>query len=286
MSQDQTVASILEYINAKVSENQDFANDKWNISLDKGTLVVVHDFFLSKSERDSYPITETSMLLVADAIAVSSGTDGACDPLATELKLIGGRNSVYYQRKGKSFYKERKNEIVIEFSNRNRICPSLCNAFNALLKKVAASTPVEDVADPFSQPILSDVHNFVELVESNGVFQVPITLNGVLKLNFIFDSGASDVSLPPDVVLTLVRTGTVSENDFIGEQTYKLADGTTLRSNVFLIHEMKIGNKSVSNVRASVGSSIDAPLLVGQSFLMKFGRLTIDNNHKRLILGD
>jgi hypothetical protein len=40
-----------------------------------------------------------------------------------------------------------------------------------------------------------------------GTFIVPVTINGKITLNFIIDSGASDVAVPADVVSTLIRTG-------------------------------------------------------------------------------
>jgi hypothetical protein len=40
------------------------------------------------------------------------------------------------------------------------------------------------------------------------------------------DSGASDVSIPSDVFLTLIRTGTINKEDIFGKEKYKLADGT------------------------------------------------------------
>jgi hypothetical protein len=36
------------------------------------------------------------------------------------------------------------------------------------------------------------------------------------------DSGAADVSVPADIVSTLIRTKTVSEQEFLGVQTYVL----------------------------------------------------------------
>ena len=56
---------------------------------------------------------------------------------------------------------------------------------------------------------------------------VPVLINGAITLNFVIDSGATDVSVPADVVMTLIRTGTLQDTDFIGTQTYKLADGST-----------------------------------------------------------
>jgi hypothetical protein len=39
------------------------------------------------------------------------------------------------------------------------------------------------------------------------------------------DSGASDMSIPADIVSTLIRTKTITDQDFLGQQTHILADG-------------------------------------------------------------
>jgi predicted aspartyl protease len=54
-------------------------------------------------------------------------------------------------------------------------------------------------------------------VES-GTFIVPVTINGQITLKFMIDSGATDVAVPADVVLTLIRTGSIAKEDFLGEQ--------------------------------------------------------------------
>jgi uncharacterized protein YecT (DUF1311 family) len=82
------------------------------------------------------------------------------------------------------------------------------------------STQSDDVAGVHRRLSLSIGGNFgdeVSLTKSGGVYMVPVLLNGFLPLPFIVDSGATDVSLPADVVLTLLRTGTIRDNDFIGE---------------------------------------------------------------------
>lgn len=136
----------------------------------------------------------------------------------------------------------------------------------------------------FSKVIISH-SNIVHMVKSNsGIYEIPVEINGVLKIDFIFDSGASDVSISSDIVSTLIKTNTLSNSDFIGTQKYVFADGSTAISKVFNIRELKIGNKVVKNIRASISDSIDAPMLLGQSVLQKFGKFTIDNtNHTILI---
>jgi clan AA aspartic protease (TIGR02281 family) len=123
----------------------------------------------------------------------------------------------------------------------------------------------------------------VRLVREAGTFKVPVRINGVLELQFTVDTGASDVTIPADVVRTLVRTGTISESDFIGEQTYRLADGSTIRSATFRIRQLQVGERTVTNVLGSV-ANVDGSLLLGQSFLRRFQRVSFDYGQGVLVL--
>jgi hypothetical protein len=63
-----------------------------------------------------------------------------------------------------------------------------------------------------------------------GVYVVPVLINDAVTLKFVIDSGAGDVSIPADVVLTMIRAGTLTDADFIGQRTYLLAtDQQTFR---------------------------------------------------------
>lgn len=123
----------------------------------------------------------------------------------------------------------------------------------------------------------------VPIVGDGGTFAVPVTINNQLTLKFVVDSGASDVSIPADVVSTLVRTGTITEADFLGRRTYKLADGSTVPSQRFQIRSLKVGNRTLENVTASI-APVAGQLLLGQSFLSRFKSWSIDNSRSALIL--
>jgi aspartyl protease family protein len=124
--------------------------------------------------------------------------------------------------------------------------------------------------------------NTVPMILKNGVYEIPVTVNETLNINFIFDAGAADVSISADVALTLIRTGTISDNDFIGTQTYQFADGTIAKSKIIILKELQIGNKVVTNVKATISKSLDAPLLLGQSALNRFGNISID--YKNMVI--
>jgi clan AA aspartic protease (TIGR02281 family) len=123
----------------------------------------------------------------------------------------------------------------------------------------------------------------IPLSVQGGTFVIPVLINGQITLNFTIDSGAADVSVPADVVSTLIRTGTIQKSDFIGQKTYRLADGSTVPSATFLIRSLKVGNRLLENVTGSVASA-EADLLLGQSFLRRFKSWSIDNTRQVLVL--
>lgn len=63
-----------------------------------------------------------------------------------------------------------------------------------------------------------------------------ISIATAITLDFVLDSGVSDVSIPFDVVSTLIRSGTIETADIIGATTYSIADGSTIKGLQFQIH--------------------------------------------------
>jgi clan AA aspartic protease (TIGR02281 family) len=160
--------------------------------------------------------------------------------------------------------------------NRNKIAAKMSPAQITEAQKWAAggfkeSTPVQVT------------QGRVPLKMDGGTFIVPVQINGTMTLNFVIDSGASDVSIPADVVSTLMRAGTITEPDFIGESTYVLADGSTTKSQTFKIRTLKVGNTVLKDVKGSVASA-QGSLLLGQSFLSRFKSWSIDNTKLELLL--
>lgn len=146
-------------------------------------------------------------------------------------------------------------------------------------REIPASNPAT-IASASNQN--SEQKEIVPITNERGVYLVPVNLNGILTLNAIVDSGASDVSIPADIVSTLIRTNTISDQDFIGVQTYVLADGTKVPSAKFRIHQLKVGKTTLENVDASISSS-KAEILLGQSFFKRFRSWSIDNDKGAII---
>ena len=125
----------------------------------------------------------------------------------------------------------------------------------------------------------------IEITISGGVYHVPVVINGTLKLDFCLDSGASGVHITPDVLQTLKRSGTVSEEHLQEEtKTYVLADGREVQEKTVVLQEVRIGSVVLEDVEASVSDNLESSLLLGQSFLARLPAWSIDNSRSLLIL--
>jgi predicted aspartyl protease len=178
-------------------------------------------------------------------------------------------------------------EGTYTFSNGTKQAGEFMNGVYAELpKQIAPSAPkfgTQPSSGPVTAPPRAGRPFEVALRQRNGVLLVPVLINNTMSLDFIIDSGASDVTVPPDVVLALMRAGTLTKADFLGTHTYILADGSKVPSQTFRIKSLKVGDTILENVVGSVGSG-NGTLLLGQSFLSRFSSWSIDNTRKVLLL--
>ena len=152
---------------------------------------------------------------------------------------------------------------------------------NKLKRELGNRDEVASSSSP-SSPSSSGA-TLIPVKAQGGTYVVPVLINKTITLNFVIDSGASDVSIPADVVLTLVRSGTLQPSDFIGTQTYRLADGSTVPSTTFRIRSLTLNRLVIENVKGSV-ANVKGDLLLGQSFLSRFKSWSIDNARQALVL--
>lgn len=124
-------------------------------------------------------------------------------------------------------------------------------------------------------------HTKVQMRKDGGVYYVPITVNG-LNLDFVFDTGASSISLSAAEATVMARQGKITEEDVVGHAQFSDANGDISVGTVVLLRTVQIGDITLHNVEASVVDNIQAPLLLGQSALAKFGKVTIDYNNNTI----
>ena len=117
----------------------------------------------------------------------------------------------------------------------------------------------------------------------SGVYEVPCVINE-LPLKFIFDTGASTVTISSVEAAFMLKNGYLKEGDIRGKEYYSTATGEIHEGTVIRLREIKIGDAVLRNVDASVTHSQQAPLLLGQSVMERFGTITIDNSTSKLTI--
>ena len=121
----------------------------------------------------------------------------------------------------------------------------------------------------------------IPFTKESGICKVICQIND-LPLHFVFDTGASDVTLSMVEATFMMKNGYLTRRDVVGSGRYMDASGNVNVGTVINLKKVTFGDSELTNVRASVVRNQKAPLLLGQSVLGRLGKIEIDNQ-KRVI---
>lgn len=117
----------------------------------------------------------------------------------------------------------------------------------------------------------------------NGVKYVSVKVNGV-GFDMIFDTGCSGALISVAEANYLYQKGKLSQEDIIGIAQSKIADGSIVEDMVVNLKEVTINDQILCpDVKATVSSNINAPLLLGNEILDRLATIKIDNEREALI---
>lgn len=119
----------------------------------------------------------------------------------------------------------------------------------------------------------------IPFVEESDLCKVKCSING-LPLHFIFDTGASTVTISSVEAAFMNKNGYLTPSDVVGKRNFQTATGDIEEGTVINLRDVKIGGLHLKGVRASVVKNQSAPLLLGQSVLKRLGKIEIDNVKK------
>lgn len=125
----------------------------------------------------------------------------------------------------------------------------------------------------------------INMKKKDGVFYMPCKVNN-LPLEFIFDTGASDVVISSAEAIVLLKQNLLLPSDFIGVESYQVASGEINEGTVIIIRKIEIGDLILTNTKATIVHNINAPLLMGQSALSKLGKIEINYSTNTLTINN
>jgi clan AA aspartic protease (TIGR02281 family) len=118
----------------------------------------------------------------------------------------------------------------------------------------------------------------IKMQKEGGVYTTPCSVNG-LRLRFIFDTGASNVSMSLSEAIFMLKNGYLDEKDLHGSSYTQIANGDIVENTTVNIKELEIGGIKIHNVEATIIHELSAPLLLGLSAIQKLGKIQIDDNN-------
>lgn len=132
------------------------------------------------------------------------------------------------------------------------------------------------------QSAVTSTRNMIPLNKENGVFKVDVSINGVPVDNMIFDTGAGEISISPSFLMAAIANGDLDETDILDGMNYINASGDVNFSARVNLRELKVGNKTIYNVEASICETceglginlfgLNAISKLGESIEIDFGK--------------
>jgi len=219
-------------------------------------------------------------IIARDTTNVGNYYDAAC--LYSRLKMTD--KALFYLNKCLSMGYKRFSHIVIDHDLDNiRELPE----FKTLIQEYKGRLAKENEPEKEGTGVVSQSisNNFTEISftkePGNNLCNVKCSIND-LPLYFIFDTGASDVSLSQVEATFMMKNGYLNKKDVIGKEYFSDAVGNVNVGTVINLRKVDFGGMELTNVKASVVQNQKAPLLLGQSVLGRLGKIEIDNSKRVL----
>ncbi len=122
---------------------------------------------------------------------------------------------------------------------------------------------------PKADTVSLDDYKTVTLIDEGGSLMIPTMVNDKENVNWSYDPSSRKVEISEDMVKQLLDSKTLTKKNFEDGESIKLADGTKLPSNTFIIETLQIGDVTLENVKVTVSSKVTVPTIGGMSTIMK-----------------
>lgn len=243
--------------------------------------------FLALGEKEK-AVEFMDAVIAADSLSAGHYYDAAC--LYSRMGDLEGSLRFLRESIAKGYYRFshilrdddlealRSTEAFREFYDEHR---GEFEAAEAAARGIGDDDEGEEQA-PDDGPIVAGAVE-VPFTPDGGCASVKCSIND-LPLSFIFDTGASTVSISQVEANFMLKNGYLERDDFVGTGRFVDANGNVTEGTIINLREVEFGGLKLRNVKASVVRNQKAPLLLGQSVLGRLGKIEIDNAGRKLII--
>jgi len=116
----------------------------------------------------------------------------------------------------------------------------------------------------------------------NGLIQAECIVNG-FTLNFVYDRRTVRPTISLGSALRLLKEGAIDKDDFEGDPTLVLGEGTIANRAVFRAETLRIANLTLYDIEIQVDHQLKAQMYLGQITLGEVGNFEIDEEKQEII---
>lgn len=117
----------------------------------------------------------------------------------------------------------------------------------------------------------------IRMEREGGIYKISCKVNGA-PMKMFFDTGATSVSISLSTAMYLFDNDLITKTDIRGTSKTQTADGSIKDNMIINLKDIEIAGLHLRDVQAVVSSSLNAPLLLGQSAIQKLGKITLQGN--------
>lgn len=127
--------------------------------------------------------------------------------------------------------------------------------------------------------------NVISLKGSEKEKKVVIQI-GDSDFDFLLDTGASISLINKSIINSLIKKEVITENNFLGKENIKIADGKVVMVEIWNLPSIIIGSKKIYNINFAVVDDNSSISLLGMNILNKLNIWKIDLQNDKIYLND
>lgn len=153
--------------------------------------------------------------------------------------------------------------------------------FSVLRKDYVPRTTIsEEPGEVNIQINPTDNDVYFKVQDKTGLYIIPVILNGYNDEFIYEDYAAAQVSLQK--AIQMLNDRIISKDDFEGDPTRILANNSIRNNSIFNIDELRIGAKTIRNVKFVVVHRQQNPIVLGRQIMQRIGSYTISEAERKI----
>ncbi len=116
--------------------------------------------------------------------------------------------------------------------------------------------------------------------DRTGIYIIPVILNGYNDEFFYEENAPPQVSL--EKALQMLNDGIIDKDDFEGDPAQILANNSIRNNSIFNIDELRIGAKTIDDIKFTVVHRQSNPVTFGRQILLRIGEFRFDQEAQEI----